>query len=161
MDKNQIKKLQESFSRDELEEMIKPDIKLSASERLHQSIRNKKLKRSGLHYLKNNMKEQMALTKLQNDMNKKNNKSNMEKLLETVKNSKLNKMHSSGLEVSTEEYSRCLSVLNGYLYEHSSVCSIDQIPEFDKIGNDNIRNIVHKIAYYDKYASDEDEEIEL
>lgn len=161
MDKNQIKKLQETYSKDDLEEMIKPDESLPATDRLHQAIRNKKLRRSGLHYLKHNMKEQMDLTQLKNAMNKKNSKSNMELLLESVKNAKLRKMHSNGIVVSTDEYSRCLSVLNNYLYDHTSVCNIDQIPENEKIEKDNVRSLVHKIAYYDKYNTDVEDELEL
>lgn len=160
MDKKQIKQLQENYSKQEIEEMIKPDEKLSASERLRQSIKNKRLRRSGLHALKHNLQEQMSFNQLKTEMKKQQSKSNLELLLESVNTASLRKMKSKKVDVSDEEYARCLSILNEYLQVNTSVNNITQIPEFEKIEKDNIRNIVHKIVYYDKYMNAE-QEIEL
>jgi len=159
MDKTQIKNLQKQFTPNELDEMIKPDESLSASERLRQSIKNKQLKRAGLHTLKQKLQTQMDLSKLQSE--KKLQKSNLDLLLESVRNTSLKRMHSKNITVSAEEYTRCLSILSDYLHDNTSVNNIDQIPEFEKIDKDNIRNVVHKIAYYDKYNNTDAEEIEL
>lgn len=158
MDKSQIKNLQKQFSPNELEEMIKPDESLSASERLRQSIKNKQLKRAGLYTLKHNLQNQMsqAQSKI-----KQPQKTNIDMLLESVRNTSLKRMRSKNVDVSAEEYARCLSVLSDYLHSNTSVNNIDQIPEFEKIDKDNIRNVVHKIAYYDKYNNTDAEEIEL
>ena len=158
MDKSQIKNLQKQFSPNELEEMIKPDESLSASERLRQSIKNKQLKRAGLYTLKHNLQNQMsqAQSKI-----KQPQKTNIDMLLESVRNTSLKRMRSKNVDVSAEEYARCLSVLSDYLHNNTSVNNIDQIPEFEKIDKDNIRNVVHKIAYYDKYNNTDAEEIEL
>ena len=158
MDKSQIKNLQKQFSPNELEEMIKPDESLSASERLRQSIKNKQLKRAGLFTLKHNLQNQMsqAQSKI-----KQPQKTNIDMLLESVRNTSLKRMRSKNVDVSAEEYARCLSVLSDYLHSNTSVNNIDQIPEFEKIDKDNIRNVVHKIAYYDKYNNTDAEEIEL
>ena len=158
MDKSQIKNLQKQFSPNELEEMIKPDESLSASERLRQSIKNKQLKRAGLSTLKHNLQNQMsqAQSKI-----KQPQKTNIDMLLESVRNTSLKRMRSKNVDVSAEEYARCLSVLSDYLHSNTSVNNIDQIPEFEKIDKDNIRNVVHKIAYYDKYNNTDAEEIEL
>lgn len=158
MDKSQIKNLQKQFSPNELEEMIKPDESLSASERLRQSIKNKQLKRAGLYTLKHNLQNQMsqAQSKI-----KQPQKTNIDMLLESVRNTSLKRMRSKNVDVSAEEYARCLSVLSDYLHGNTSVNNIDQIPEFEKIDKDNIRNVVHKIAYYDKYNNTDAEEIEL
>lgn len=158
MDKSQIKNLQKQFSPNELEEMIKPDESLSASERLRQSIKNKQLKRAGLYTLKHNLQNQMsqAQSKI-----KQPQKTNIDMLLESVRNTSLKRMRSKNIDVSAEEYARCLSVLSDYLHSNTSVNNIDQIPEFEKIDKDNIRNVVHKIAYYDKYNNTDAEEIEL
>lgn len=160
MDKKQIKQIQQNYSKDDIEEMIKPDKTLSASERLRQSIKNKQLRRSGFHTLKHNLQEQMGLNQLKTEMKKQQSKSNMELLLESVNSASLRKMRNKHVEVSDEEYARCLSILNEYLQLNTSVNNITQIPEFEKIEKDNIRNIVHKIVYYDKYMNIE-EEIEL
>ena len=158
MDKTQIKNLQKQFTPNELEEMIKPDESLSASERLRQSIKNKQLKRAGLYTLKHNLQNQMsqAQSKI-----KQPQKTNIDMLLESVRNTSLKRMRSKNVDVSAEEYARCLSVLSDYLHSNTSVNNIDQIPEFEKIDKDNIRNVVHKIAYYDKYNNTDAEEIEL
>lgn len=162
MDKSQIKNLQKQFTPNELDEMIKPDESLPASERLRQSIKNKQLKRAGLHTLKRNLQTQMDISKLQSELKKQSvQKSNLELLLESVRNTSLKRMRSKNIDVSAEEYARCLSILSDYLHSNSSVNNIDQIPEFEKIDKDNIRNVVHKIAYYDKYNNTETEEIEL
>lgn len=160
MDKKQIKQIQQNYSKDDIEEMIKPDETLSASERLRQSIRNKRLRRSGFHTLKHNLQEQMGLNQLKTEMKKQQSKSNMELLLESVNSVSLRRMRNKHVEVTDEEYARCLSILNEYLQLNTSVNNITQIPEFEKIEKDNIRNIVHKIVYYDKYMNGE-EEIEL
>lgn len=161
MDKTQIKNLQKQFTPNELEEMIKPDESLSASERLRQSIKNKQLRRAGLHTLKRNLQTQMDISKIQSEMKKQTQKSNLDMLLESVHNTSLKRMRSKNIDVSAEEYARCLSVLSGYLHSNTSVNNIDQIPEFEKIDKDNIRNVVHKIAYYDKYNNTDAEEVEL
>ena len=161
MDKTQIKNLQKQFTPNELEEMIKPDESLSASERLRQSIKNKQLRRAGLHTLKRNLQTQMDISKIQSEMKKQTHKSNLDMLLESVHNTSLKRMRSKNINVSAEEYARCLSVLSGYLHSNTSVNNIDQIPEFEKIDKDNIRNVVHKIAYYDKYNNTDAEEVEL
>lgn len=161
MDKTQIKNLQKQFTPNELEEMIKPDESLSASERLRQSIKNKQLRRAGLHTLKRNLQTQMDISKIQSEMKKQTHKSNLDLLLESVHNTSLKRMRSKNIDVSAEEYARCLSILSDYLHSNSSVNNIDQIPEFEKIDKDNIRNVVHKIAYYDKYNNTDTEEIEL
>lgn len=161
MDKTHIKNLQKQFTPNELEEMIKPDESLSASERLRQSIKNKQLRRAGLHTLKRNLQTQMDISKIQSEMKKQTHKSNLDLLLESVRNTSLKRMRSKNIDVSAEEYARCLSVLSDYLHSNSSVNNIDQIPEFEKIDKDNIRNVVHKIAYYDKYNNTDTEEVEL
>lgn len=161
MDKTQIKNLQKQFTPNELEEMIKPDESLSTSERLRQSIKNKQLRRAGLHTLKRNLQTQMDISKIQSEMKKQTHKSNLDLLLESVRNTSLKRMRSKNIDVSAEEYARCLSILSDYLHSNASVNNIDQIPEFEKIDKDNIRNVVHKIAYYDKYNNTETEEIEL
>ena len=161
MDKTQIKNLQKQFTPNELEEMIKPDESLSASERLRQSIKNKQLRRAGLHTLKRNLQTQMDISKIQSEMKKQTHKSNLDMLLESVHNTSLKRMRSKNIDVSAEEYARCLSILSYYLYSNTSVNNIDQIPEFEKIDKDNIRNVVHKIAYYDKYNNTDAEEVEL
>lgn len=161
MDKTQIKNLQKQFTPNELEEMIKPDESLSASERLRQSIKNKQLRRAGLHTLKRNLQTQMDIANIQSEMKKQTQKSNLDMLLESVHNTSLKRMRSKNIDVSAEEYARCLSVLSGYLHSNTSVNNIDQIPEFEKIDKDNIRNVVHKIAYYDKYNNTDAEEVEL
>lgn len=158
MDKSQIKNLQKQFSPNELEEMIKPDESLSASERLRQSIKNKQLKRAGLYTLKHNLQNQMSQAQ---SKVKQPQKTNIDMLLESVRNTSLKRMRSKNIDVSAEEYARCLSVLSDYLHSNTSVNNIDQIPEFEKIDKDNIRNVVHKIAYYDKYNNTVAEEIEL
>lgn len=158
MDKSQIKNLQKQFSPNELEEMIKPDESLSASERLRQSIKNKQLKRAGLYTLKHNLQNQMS--QVQSKV-KQPQKTNIDMLLESVRNTSLKRMRSKNIDVSAEEYARCLSILSDYLHSNTSVNNIDQIPEFEKIDKDNIRNVVHKIAYYDKYNNTVAEEIEL
>lgn len=161
MDKTQIKNLQKQFTPNELEEMIKPDESLSASERLRQSIKNKQLRRAGLHTLKRNLQTQMDIANIQSEMKKQTQKSNLDMLLESVHSTSLKRMRSKNINVSAEEYARCLSVLSGYLHSNTSVNNIDQIPEFEKIDKDNIRNVVHKIAYYDKYNNTDAEEVEL
>lgn len=161
MDKTQIKNLQKQFTPNELEEMIKPDESLSASERLRQSIKNKQLRRAGLHTLKRNLQTQMDISKIQSEMKKQTHKSNLDLLLESVRNTSLKRMRSKNIDVSAEEYARCLSILSDYLHSNASVNNIDQIPEFEKIDKDNIRNVVHKIAYYDKYNNTDAEEVEL
>ena len=161
MDKTQIKNLQKQFTPNELEEMIKPDESLSASERLRQSIKNKQLRRAGLHTLKRNLQTQMDIANIQSEMKKQTQKSNLDMLLESVHNTSLKRMRSKNIDVSAEEYARCLSVLSGYLHSNTSVNNIDQIPEFEKIDKDNIRNVVHKIAYYDKYNNTDAEEVQL
>lgn len=161
MDKTQIKNLQKQFTPNELEEMIKPDESLSASERLRQSIKNKQLRRAGLHTLKRNLQTQMDISKIQSEMKKQTHKSNLDLLLESVCNTSLKRMRSKNIDVSAEEYARCLSILSDYLHSNASVNNIDQIPEFEKIDKDNIRNVVHKIAYYDKYNNTDAEEVEL
>lgn len=161
MDKSQIKNLQKQFSPNELEELIKPDESLSANERLRQSIKNKQMKRAGLHTLKHNLQNQMALSKLQSELKKQTQKSNLDMLLESVRNTSLKRMCSKNIVVDAEEYARCLSILSDYLHGNPSVNNIDKIPEFEKIDKDNVRNIVHKIAYYDKYNNTVVEELEL
>lgn len=161
MDKTHIKNLQKQFTPNELEEMIKPDESLSASERLRQSIKNKQLRRAGLHTLKRNLQTQMDISKIQSEMKKQTHKSNLDLLLESVRNTSLKRMRSKNIDVSAEEYARCLSILSDYLHSNASVNNIDQIPEFEKIDKDNIRNVVHKIAYYDKYNNTDTEEVEL
>ena len=161
MDKTQIKNLQKQFTPNELEEMIKPDESLSVSERLRQSIKNKQLRRAGLHTLKRNLQTQMDISKIQSEMKKQTHKSNLDLLLESVRNTSLKRMRSKNIDVSAEEYARCLSILSDYLHSNASVNNIDQIPEFEKIDKDNIRNVVHKIAYYDKYNNTDAEEVEL
>ena len=161
MDKTQIKNLQKQFTPNELEEMIKPDESLSASERLRQSIKNKQLRRAGLHTLKRNLQTQMDISKIQSEMKKQTHKSNLDLLLESVRNTSLKRMRSKNIDVSAEEYAKCLSILSDYLHSNASVNNIDQIPEFEKIDKDNIRNVVHKIAYYDKYNNTDAEEVEL
>lgn len=161
MDKTHIKNLQKQFTPNELEEMIKPDESLSASERLRQSIKNKQLRRAGLHTLKRNLQTQMDIANIQSEMKKQTQKSNLDMLLESVHSTSLKRMHSKNINVSAEEYARCLSVLSDYLHSNTSVNNIDQIPEFEKIDKDNIRNVVHKIAYYDKYNNTDAEEVEL
>lgn len=161
MNKTHIKNLQKQFTPNELEEMIKPDESLSASERLRQSIKNKQLRRAGLHTLKRNLQTQMDISKIQSEMKKQTHKSNLDLLLESVRNTSLKRMRSKNIDVSAEEYARCLSILSDYLHSNASVNNIDQIPEFEKIDKDNIRNVVHKIAYYDKYNNTDTEEVEL
>lgn len=161
MDKTHIKNLQKQFTPNELEEMIKPDESLSASERLRQSIKNKQLRRAGLHTLKRNLQTQMDIANIQSEMKKQTQKSNLDMLLESVHSTSLKRMRSKNINVSAEEYARCLSVLSDYLHSNTSVNNIDQIPEFEKIDKDNIRNVVHKIAYYDKYNNTDAEEVEL
>ena len=36
----------------------------------------------------------------------------------------------------------------------------EDIPEFEKVGNDNIRNVFKKLVYYERYCQDVEEEIE-
>lgn len=160
MDLKEIKKLQQTYSKNDLEEMLRPDEDLDPHERLQQMIMNKKMRRSGLHYLKKNMQEQMVHNNLKLAKSHEQRKSNVELVIESVANEKLRKMKNKKVHVTSMEYTECLSLLNKYLFEHSAINSVEQINEYEKIDNRNVRSLAAKIAFYEKYGGEE-EELEL
>lgn len=155
MDPKTIKNLQENYSRQDIEQMLKPDENLSPQERLRESIRNKKLRRSGLHNLTYNMKKRMDIHKEQTPK-----KGRLEIMLESITTAKLKTLKKQNVVIDLEEYTRCLGIANEYLQLEDKVKVFDDIPEFEKIGNDNVRNIFKKIVYYEKYCQQDQDEIE-
>lgn len=157
MDKKQIKNIQNTYSKNELESMLKPNDNLSPNERLKETIRLKRLRRSGMHNLKynlqNEMKKHIPTPTVQ--------KGRLEQVVESVSKTKLRKMHANHINIDSEEYARCLGILNEYLHLNDNVISVDQIDVNEKIEKDNVRNIVNKIAYYEHYNNENLEELEL
>lgn len=160
MDRKQLKNIQNAYSKNELESMLKPNSDLSANERLKETIRLKRLRRSGMHNLKYNLQNEMKKHLPNNAVAK---KSRLEQVVESVSKTKLRKMHASHVNIDSEEYARCLGILNEYLHLNDSVTSIEQIAVNEKIVKDNVRNIVNKIAYYEHYCTFNEnlEELEL
>lgn len=156
MDQKTIKTFQNNYSRNELENMLKPDENLSPEKRLKELIKNKRLRRSGLHNLKYNMQKRME----NNTANVAPKKSRLEIMFESIPNSKLRSFKKSELIVDAEEYTRCLGIANEYLQLEEKINVFNDIPEFAKIGNDNVRNIFKKIVYYERYCQEDEEEIE-
>ncbi|MBR2022266.1 MAG: hypothetical protein IJ997_01095 [Mycoplasmataceae bacterium] len=155
MDFKTRKNLQNNYSREELEQMLKPDENMSPEQRLKEAIKNKRMRRSGLHNLKYNLQK-----RVEKNTNITPKKSRLEVMFESIPNSRLRTFKKSGVKIDAEEYTRCLGIANEYLQLEENVNVFEDIPELYKIGNDNIRNVFKKIVYYERYCQDNEEEIE-
>lgn len=155
MDIKTRKNLQNNYSRNELEQMLKPDENMSPDQRLKEAIKNKKMRRSGLHSLKYNMQKRINA-----NTNVTPEKSRLEIMFESIPKYRLRTLKKSGVKINAEEYTRCLGIANEYLQLEENVKVFEDIPEFEKVGNDNIRNVFKKLVYYERYCQDVEEEIE-
>ena len=155
MDIKTRKNLQNNYSRNELEQMLKPDENMSPDQRLKEAIKNKKMRRSGLHSLKYNMQKRINA-----NTNVTPEKSSLEIMFESIPKYRLRTLKKSGVKIDAEEYTRCLGIANEYLQLEENVKVFEDIPEFEKVGNDNIRNVFKKLVYYERYCQDVEEEIE-
>lgn len=155
MDIKTRKNLQNNYSRNELEQMLKPDENMSPDQRLKEAIKNKKMRRSGLHSLKYNMQKRINV-----NTNVTPEKSRLEIMFESIPKYRLRTLKKSGVKIDAEEYTRCLGIANEYLQLEENVKVFEDIPEFEKVGNDNIRNVFKKLVYYERYCQDVEEEIE-
>ena len=155
MDIKTRKNLQNNYSRNELEQMLKPDENMSPDQRLKEAIKNKKMRRSGLHSLKYNMQKRINA-----NTNVTPEKSRLEIMFESIPKYRLRTLKKSGVKIDAEEYTRCLGIANEYLQLEENVKVFEDIPEFEKVGNDNIRNVFKTLVYYERYCQDVEEEIE-
>lgn len=155
MDIKTRKNLQNNYSRNELEQMLKPDENMSPDQRLKEAIKNKKMRRSGLHSLKYNMQKRINA-----NTNVTPEKSRLEIMFESIPKYRLRTLKKSDVKIDAEEYTRCLGIANEYLQLEENVKVFEDIPEFEKVGNDNIRNVFKKLVYYERYCQDVEEEIE-